>query len=392
MTTNVYVQPTGRRIAPFGDAPGDVLIRNRPLAAWHEDMISTAGLKRVEKIEPPCLVIPDTLFASAIALSRFVSAADGGDAVLVLKNSLFARQSVAVQPQVTAVAAGFRFEAVRVVSGADRPPQDVVVDPEEEVFKVPMPTAYTKDGSFEISLPRHPVMTIHHWMHILDANQAAATMGVRQAGWKGKARAVSAVVRSLSINKWRVLSRLNNIGRRCDIHPSAVVEGSTLGNRVTVGPFARVLFSCVGDDAVIMPGAQVEGSTLGERSIVNQGTVMRLCVLYPEAVAGQQLMQRCLLGRRAVTTLGSYFIDLNFEREVRVLLDGELHPAGTNFLGSAVGHGARVGTGFWMASGRAIPNDCLVVRNPSDVVSRIPSDLPPGQPVFNDNGSLRPLA
>jgi carbonic anhydrase/acetyltransferase-like protein (isoleucine patch superfamily) len=391
MRTTVFVQSTGRRIAPFGDVPGDVLIRDRPLAVWQQDMIRMAGLLRVEKVEPPCLVIPDTLFASAIAMARFVEGAKGNDAVLVLKDSLFARRTTPVQPHVTPTTTGFRFESVRLVSGADHPPADVILDPEEEIIKFPQTAAYSKDGALEISLPRHPIMTVHHWMHILGVNEAAAVMGVRQTGWKGRLRAALALVRALSVNKWKVLSKLNNLGRRCDIHPTAVVEGSTLGNRVTVGPFARVLFSYVGDEATIMPGAQVEGCTLGERSVVNQGTVLRFCVLYPEAVAGQQLMQRCLLGRRAVTTLGSYFIDLNFEQEVRVLFDGKLVPTGTNFLGAAVGHGARVGTGVWVASGRAIPNDCLVVRDPTKVISRISPDLPSEQPLFNDGGSLRPL-
>jgi carbonic anhydrase/acetyltransferase-like protein (isoleucine patch superfamily) len=391
MTARVFVQPTGRRIAPFNDGVSDVLIRNRPLSSWQEQMIRAAELQRTEKLVPPSLVIPDTLFASGVALARFAEAANGSDAVLVLKDSVFGKHTCSVQPQVTQVSAGFRFDAIRMVSGAGSPPRDVVVDPEEQIVKMPIPTGYSKEKEFEISLPRHPVMTIHHWMHILDANQAAASMGVRQTpGWKNGMRIAWAVLRSLSLNRWKVLSRLNTIGRKCDIHPSAVVEGSALGDRVTVGPLARVLFSCVGDNAVIMPGAQVEASTLGERSVVSQDTVLRLCVLYPEAIAGQQLMQRCVLGRRAVTTLGSYFIDLNFDRDIRVALDGELQSSGTNFLGAAVGHGARVGTGFWMASGRAIPNDCLVVRDPSNVITHISPDLPPGQSLVNDGGRLRP--
>jgi carbonic anhydrase/acetyltransferase-like protein (isoleucine patch superfamily) len=385
------VQSTGRRIAPFDDGVGDILVRNRPLFAWQDDMIRTAELRRTQELEPPSLVIPDTLFASGVALARFVEAAKGGDAVLVLKDSVFGKRTFSVQREVARVSTGFRFEAIQMVSGDGGSPREVVVDPEEQIVKMPMPISYSKEKEVEISLPRHPVMTIHHWMHILDANQAAASMGVRQTpGWKNGMRIAWAILRSLSVNKWKVLRRLNTIGRKCDIHPSAVLEGSTLGDRVTVGPLARVLFSCIGDNAVIMSGAQVEASTLGEGSVVSQNTVLRLCVLYPEAIAGQQLMQRCVLGRRAVTTLGSYFIDFNFEREIRVALDGQLQPSGTNFLGAAVGHGARVGTGFWMASGRAIPNDCLVVRDPSNVITHISPDLPPGQSLVNEGGWLRP--
>lgn len=392
MSVRVFVEPTGRRIEPFDDPPADVPVQNRPLSQWQEEAFRDADLVRIPSLEPPCLVVPDAFFASAGALSRFAEGAGGEDAVLVLADSLFARRTTPVQPGVSKVAGGHRFDAVRFVSGRGAPPREVAIDPEEKVVEIPMPARYMEEGKLEISLPRHPVMTIHHWIHILAVNQAAGAMGLRQTpGWKGAARVGLAVLRAGSINKWKVLRRLSTFGRGCDVHPTAVVEGSTLGDRVTVGPHARVLFSHVGSGAMIMAGAQVEACTLGERSMVNQATVLRLCVLYPEAIAGQQLMQQCVLGRGAVTTLGAYCIDLNFERDVRVPLDGAMHPAGTRFLGAAIGHGARLGTGFWMASGRSIPNGVFVVRPPREVIARIPSDLPPGLPVAIDEGTLRPV-
>ncbi|MFN7972747.1 MAG: hypothetical protein U0166_10425 [Acidobacteriota bacterium] len=388
----VHVEPTGRSIEPFGDPPSSALVLDRPLSSWQDEAIASAGLARAGALEPPCLVVPDALFASAGALRAFVDGAAGRDAVLVLKDSVFGRKTTPVQPHVVRVDAGHRFEKVRFVSGRGEPPVDVVVDPDESVLKVPLPSRFADGGALELPLPRHPVMTLHHWIHILWANQAAGAMVTRSVPrWKAAARIFLAVARSFSIDKWEVLARLNRVGRKCDIHPTAVLEGATLGNGVTVGAFARVLFSQIGDGATVMPGAHVEASTVGARATVAQGTTIRLCVLYPEAIASQETMQMCLLGRGAVTTLGSFSMDLNFEREIRVPLDGVLHGTGTRFLGSAFGHGCRVGTGIWLASGRMVPNGSSVVRDPRDVVSRIPPDLPAGATLANDGGTLRPV-
>jgi hypothetical protein len=117
---------------------------------------------------------------------------------------------------------------------------------------------------------------------------------------------------------------------------------------------------------------------------------MRLCVVYPEAMASQIMMQACLLGRRTLTVPGSYSIDLNLDRDIRVVLDGVLHSTGTRFLGSAFGHDCRIGTGIWLASGRTIPSGTVLVRDPAQVIHRVPQA--PGEgPLVNVDGTLRPL-
>ncbi|MEZ4320563.1 MAG: hypothetical protein R3F61_23985 [Myxococcota bacterium] len=382
----VHVQATGRRVAPFDEPIGDTWIHNRPLSAWQDDAL--AGFERAETPEAPCLVVPDTLFASRAVLERFVAEAAGRTAVLVLAESRFATSTTPIQPGVVACEGGFRFTEVRFV-GEGAEPVDIVVDPDEAEMTIPLPVVF--GGPATIALPRHPVMTIHHWAHILWASQAASSMVVRATPWwRAALRIVWAVIRARSIDKWRVMARLNTIGKGCDIHPTAVIEASTLGDHVTVGPFARVAFSTVGDGATILSGAEVEASTIGQGATVGQRSGVRMCVLYPEAFASQVQMQACVLGRRVLTTPGSFSIDLNLDREIRVPLDGKLHSTGTQFLGSAFGHEARVGTGVWLASGRSIPNGALVVKDPKEVVSRIP-ETAGDKPLVNRDGTLTPL-
>jgi acetyltransferase-like isoleucine patch superfamily enzyme len=388
---NVFVELTGRRIAPFDDPIGETLIGNRPLSAWQDDAIAAAGLQRIDTVEPPCLVIPDTLFTTAGALRRFVDGAAGRDAVFVLGESRHGRDSVHVQPHVTRVEGGWRFERIRtVVDGS--PPVDVVVDPDENILDLPVRNQYLGTDTIELAFPRHPVITLHHWVHILTANQLLGSIELRQMPkWRSFLKVLWAIIRALSINKWKVLGKLNTIGKNCDIHPTAVLEGATLGDNVSVGPFARVLFSRLGDGVVIMPGAQVDLCTVGDNATVSEQVTIRFCVLYPEAVVSQYLMQRCVLGRKSVTTGGAFSIDLNFDQDIRVPLDGTLYSSGTRFLGSAFGHRCRVGTGFWMASGRMVPNDYFVIRHPDAVLSKLPPGLAPQNPLAVSGRVLVPL-
>lgn len=384
---NVFIEPSGRLIAPFGDPPSDALILNRPLSAWRAEAL--AGFTVVDAPTPPCVILPDTLFFTAGMVQALVEGSSGENAVLVVKNSRFTKNFVHVQPHAAAVDAGWRFEKVRFVSGGDAPPQDVLFDVDDQPFDLPAPNHYLGIETLELSITKHPVLELHHWVHILWANQFAGGIELRNTPpWRFVLKGLWAVLRALSLNKWKVLGKLNTIGKGCDIHPTAVLEGATLGDGVSVGPYARVLFSTLGDGANVMAGAQVDVSVVGPRAVVSEHSVLRFSVLYPEAVASQYLMQQCLLGRRAVTTGGAFSIDLNFDADIRVPLDGQLWSTGTRFLGSCFGHGCRIGTGFYLASGRMVPNDYFLVRDPAEVLSRIPEGLGPG-PIIVDGRTLR---
>ncbi len=385
----VYVEPTGRRVAPWNDPIAETIVATRTLGEWQADAFRDAGLAVLPELKPPCVVVPDNLFTSGGALRQLVTGAAGRDAVLVLKQSRHGVGTTPVTPGLSKIDAGWRFPSIRVETGRGEPPVDVVVDPEEAELDFPMP-GYLGGGVGEIGIARHPVMELHHWVHVMWAGQAAGGMvGRNIPTWRYVVRGLWAATRAMSFNKWKVLGKFNVIGKGCDIHPTAVVEGSTLGDGVSIGPFCRVALSHIDDGATVMPGAQVDLSVVGKGATVAELTTLRFCVVFPNAFAGQYLMQQCVLGRDCITTGGAFSIDLNFDQEIRVPLDGTLHTTGTKFLGIAFGHRSRVGTGFWMQSGRMVPNDVFIIRDPGAVLSKIPGDAPTDRPLIVDGKTLR---
>jgi len=332
----------------------------------------------------------DTLFASGSALRAFVDGAAGRDAVLVLKHSEFANLTIPVQPGVREVDDGYLFEAIRFVSGRDEPPRPVVVDPEEQVVEMKFPGQFTGVDLIRFGLPRRPVMTLHHWIHILWVNQMAGAYEARTTPvWKGAPRILWALLRAHSINRWNVLGKLSRHGKRCDIHPTAIIEGSELGDGVTVGPHARVLFSRIGDNVTISSGANIELSVIGEGVYVSPNSLTRFSVIYPGALAGF-FMQLSVMGRGAITS-GASIRDLNVQQDIRVELDGALHSTKQRFLGSAFGHRCQLGGGVSLAPGRAVPNDYLVIGDTEGVLSKIPPGLADMGPLLVVNGTLRPM-
>lgn len=389
--TRVFVEATGRVIAPFGDSPGEALLHNRPLRAWQREAFAEAGLEEVDSPAAPCLIVPDTLLTTGAVLRRFVEEAAGRRAVLVLQGSRFGEYNLQVQPNITRVEGGWRFDQVRFEGGGDEA-VEVLIDPEEKVISIPVPRHYFGSETLELSLARAPVMLIEHWAHILWANQMVSALAARRRPrWRWVLWALWAALRAGSLNKWRVLGEMNRIGKGCDIHPTAVVEMSVLGDRVVIGPHARVRFSTLGDGCFIMGGAQVEHSVLGEGCAVSQDCALNFSVMYPGAVCSMALTQLTVFGRQVITTLAAYCIDMNFERNIRVPLDGALYDIGRRTLGCAIGHRAKLGTGVWVASGRMIPNDVFVMQDPSAVLHRLPEGLAGEGPLMNRGGTLVPV-
>ncbi len=177
-------------------------------------------------------------------------------------------------------------------------------------------------------------------------------------------------------------------------HPPQMARLSQRAENEWVGVNCGIMdqfISTLGEGVQVMPVSQVELCVLGDRAVVAEQSFLRFCVLYPEAVASQYLMQQCVLGRRAITTGGAFTMDLNFDQDIRVQLDGALHSTGSRFLGSDFGHRCRVGTGFWMASGRMVPNDYFLVRDPARVLSKLPPGLADQGPLVASDGVLRPV-
>lgn len=388
-TTRVFVEATGRRIQPFDDPIGDTPILDRPLSQWQAEAFADAGLTVTRALEPPCLVVPDTLFASSGALRAFVDGAAGGDAVLVLKHSAFARLTTPVQPGVREVDAGYRFEPVRFVSGRNEEPRPVVVDPHEQLIEVDLPRAALISRRTTMGVPRDFVMTMHHWMHILWANQIA---GPYQA-WTNPPRrtrlqALRALARGRFADTEAARRSLNTYGKGCDIHPTAVVEGSRLGDGVTVGPYAYVAFSYLGDGASVSLGGDIQFSVLGRKTYVAPYGLIHFSLYYPDTIAGF-FGQLSITGSDAVTA-GVRIQNPEAGEDVRVELDGVRYSTGLEFLGVAFGYRSQLGGGTYVQAGSAIPNDYLIISEIPGSLSRIPPGLEGRGPLSVVDGTLRP--
>lgn len=373
------ITPSGRTVAPFGDAASATPILNRPLGAWQQDALAAAGLTVVATPTPgqPYVALSDRTWLTPALLKRFVERARPGQRFQLDHAGLWEHLAPLQQLErpglfeLAVLPAG----AAPAYAGLDALPVAVDVEAVPPTLHHPA-LAFAMPSS--IPLTHQAILQVDHWSHVLRANWLALAAHFQQRRVDFRALPLPRKLWMLARILWRARSlrrgalaaAITRRGRNCVVHPTAVVEASVLGDNVTVGAFAVVRGSWLGNGVVLEEHAVVKNSVLGDGSLVGLRGFANLCVTHSGALLSTgDGHQASVFGKDAFVAWGCVLLDLSFGKDITVTLDGQRVSAGTRFLGAAVGHRARLGSQVQLGYGAEVPNDAFVV-GPSSAVLR----------------------
>lgn len=410
-------------IEPFGDHVSQAFFTRETLAETQDASFKTVGfevvrastvkdaLAAIKNANKPVLLMLDRVYVSEKALKDFLKAAKKTRRPAALSLEINASVEFCLPIQDVLREKDLIIHDVVLIDPQNLPPSDessnvawlrkirdsaekVPVKKREIVIDVPLPVI--DPSQREKAVMRYPVtstvvVSIEHWVHVLWLNQIA--FGIR---WMEHIRrhplwTILRIFSGFSLDRDRVLERLVKRGKNVRIHPTAYVSGSILGDNVRIGAHATVRNSIVGDNVVLEDHAVLLNSVVGPSCFISANTFVVSCAIYPESTVGNHKIQVSLIGRNAYINAWAGFVDAKFVGHVMVPHNGELRSTERSFLGSVVGHRAKVGAKILIMPGRAIPNDTVIVMRPDEVVSDIPENLPKGVPVVRDKGSLVPV-
>lgn len=376
----VVVKPSGRRIAPFQDAVSEIQVLGRSLSALMEEEFERAGLTLVN--DPPqdesYLLVSDRTWVTGAALAAFVKEASPGERLKV-SNELWLELTTPLQdlPE-----AGL-YEVAVLPAGSE--PHFEGLTPLVLDLQVEEREAPKEHPALAHAMPKvlpftdAAIVQVDHWSHILQANWMAISSTFAREGRLFKRKGVFAKVWGLirlfwktrSLSKWKLARGLSHIPKTASVHPTAVVELSVIGEHAEIGPYAVIRGSVVGDHVRVEEHAIVNASVLGEGARVGKRGTANLCVLYPEAfVSAGAGHQACVFGRQAFLAWSVTTYDLSFGSPIKVQKDGERISSGVFFLGSAVGHRAKIGGHVQLGYGTEVPNDAVLVGETASVFKR----------------------
>ncbi len=420
---------TETTISPFGDHVSRAFFTHETLAQTQDRALKRLNLSVVRvdhpaqikaKIEAsggPALIMLDRVYLSEKAAKDFMKAArPKAPASLALSINASVDYTLPLQSvqraQVPDGKTGESKEAVVhdvVFASADALPapeddplrwfsalhekaRPVDVPKREIVAPVRLPTIGERQAStLNYPVTSTVVVSIEHWVHILWLNQIA--FGIR---WMELLRrkplwGLWRMLTGMPTNRFALMDRLVRIERGARVHPSAFTSGAIIGAGANIGARATVRNSIVGEGAIVEDNATVLNTVVGPGAMVMAGTFLVSTVIYPNATVGNHKLQVSLIGEEAYVNAWAGFVDAKFVGHVKVEKDGALQSTERAFLGSCVGHRAKVGAKILIMPGREVPNDAMVVMRPDEIISTVPAQLPPNTPLVRDQGTLVPL-
>jgi carbonic anhydrase/acetyltransferase-like protein (isoleucine patch superfamily) len=166
----------------------------------------------------------------------------------------------------------------------------------------------------------------------------------------------------------RGLRGLNRRGRRCHVHPTAVIENAVLEDDVIVGAHAILRHSYVGAGSTVEDHACIIHSVLGRRTVVASGNHVNLCMTYDDVFLIHGPYQFSIFGRSsAVFAVINCDIRLD-QKTIAIPTDVGMIDSKQPLLGIAYGHRSKVGGGNIIAAGRIVPNDKVIAPPPTIIL------------------------
>jgi len=367
-----HIVESKRRIEPFGDHPRDCLIVNKPLKEHQREVLKALKIdliavtdETVIKDHEEHLIFGDHLYFTPEVVKEFVSRSRraGGKTVAALKPGLGTLRTVVKTQDVAILPERVEYDLRYVPAGQPQgKSQPIVIDPGHLQDGIPFPSHLFGSPSYDVPLTDRLITQIDHWTNLWSAS--IATLLAEGARLKNgpKLRLFKLALKARSTNQWKVLRQINKFGRGCDIHPTAYIEGSTIGNNVKIGAMAVVRESVVGDGAYIANNAAVELSVIGDHCALQGGSVVQYSVLYPGVLTTTHFINASMCGRDSFVAAGAVPTDFRMDgNSVTVMKDGTKVDTGNSFLGACLGHGVYVGSGCVVAPGRAVPNGLRIM-------------------------------
>jgi acetyltransferase-like isoleucine patch superfamily enzyme len=425
MPGRAVILETSTVISPFGDHVSKVFFTDETLADTQRRAFARLGfeivlaktpadaVRAIESAGRRCVLLLDRIYLSEKAANDFLKAAKKTRARMpaalaleinasvrytlplqdvIREGDLIVHDVLLVDPSAITADDAKESDPLRFIRALTIRASRVLVPKRELVAEVQLPTIGERDKTkMEYPVTSTIVVSIEHWVHILWLNQIA--FGIR---WMELLRrrplwAAWRFLTAFSLDRHRLLDRLVFVGRGASVHPTAYLSASIVGKGVKIGAHVTVRNSIIGDGAILQDHAVLLNTVVGEKTLVTENTFLVSTVCYPRVTVGNYKLQVTLIGQDAYVNLWAGLVDAKFKGDVMVRHKGELVSSGRSFLGSCVGHRARLAAKILIQPGREIPNDTVIVMRPDEVVSIIPEDLPPNTPLVRDHGTLVPL-
>ena len=380
----VYIVQNENEIEPFLENAKDVLIGNEKLSIIQKKAFSKLNLVPIQindinKISDADehLVLGEEIYFSADLLKEFINKSRklNCETVCAVKKGIFTLRTFVNTQEIKSsndyIEYNLRYYPTKNKKGE---PQIVIFDLDQSLENVPMPKHISSDGKYLIPLIDKPIIQINHWSNLWAANLMSILSNMARLQKTNKIKLFIKALKNFSFNKWKIASSLNKIGKNCDIHPTAYIEGSIIGDNVIIGAGTVIRESNIGDNSLIGNGVIIETSVVGDNCTILNGHVL-YSVLFPNTLSVTHMISTSIIGKNCFIGSGAVLTDFRFDNKtIAVVKNNKKIDTENTFLGCCLGNNVYFGAGCVIAPGRALPNNTRISLSEERIITNISNE------------------
>jgi UDP-N-acetylglucosamine diphosphorylase / glucose-1-phosphate thymidylyltransferase / UDP-N-acetylgalactosamine diphosphorylase / glucosamine-1-phosphate N-acetyltransferase / galactosamine-1-phosphate N-acetyltransferase len=372
-----------KKISPFNEPARDLRILNKPLWLHQRDVLAKYTDRELElpqgvpfpQVREACLVYRDNLFFDDRYIEEFIRLAKKANrpvrAAFSMKDPAFREHILPLSCSYTPAGDVYLADLWYYPRGPEPDPQPIIVDLQAKeigYYHVPLYMAPAQ-GDLVYQVAMRSLVAIDAWVHIIVTDNIFGLFG---RGARYEKRLNSDLPFKLKVvatalyegRQFLESSAVVQIGRNCNIDPTAIIHGPTsIGDNVTIGANAVIENCIIGDNVNISQGCQVMLSVVGDGTFLPfRAALFMTSIMENSLVAQNTCLQMCVIGRNTFIGAGSTWTDYNLLPSPIKARDGngELRNANRPILGGCVGHNCRIGAGMIVYPARTIESDVVL--------------------------------
>ena len=369
MRNYLYRLKTGRRLFSFNDDIRHIPVCGKTLSERQKEAVKINGCKiadvdsESEIREKQYFIFEDDLFFTREFIRQVLLSirSDKSSKQYCLGNNKFNRQIVL--PHSSNPDGNLRFAFY--FRNIERP-ETIQHEISQELFEneLILPDQIVKGGTYYVGRTDCFISRIASPFHLLQINLAfnlMRTIPVQRALPEWLFRLFG---HPGSRIYYHALRRMNKIGKNCQIHPTAIIEASILGDNVSAGANSIIRFSHIGSGTSISENVAVINCVAGKNNMIANSNFLSFNLLFDNVFLIHGPYQFSVFGNN-VSVFAVINCDIRLDQKsIKIPTDQGVLDSNQQLLGIAYGHYSKTGGGNIIAAGRIVPNRRVI--NPPD--------------------------
>ncbi len=379
----VYIITNSNKISPFGRSAADVMVGNLSILDHQIACAMSLGFQyeRKESISQiddlnDHIILDGSVFLTKALFKEFTDRSKNmaTSTICTVKKGNYTAKTIVATQNSRDVGGHIQYGLSYVRPLSRQEVQPILFDLDVSTQTLVFPEHMCIDGKYVAPYDTRMIVEMHHWSNLWSANLINILSHLKEVEENKKIRLFLSAVTKMSRNKWKILSTMNTIGKNCDIHHTAYVEGSIIGDNVIIGANTVVRHSVIGNDSILGNSVTVESSVIGDKCVILNGHILQ-SVFMSEVFSVTHFLSASLVGERCFVGSGAVLTDFRFDhKNITVIDKGKKIDTGSTFLGCCLGDDVYLGGGCVVAPGREIPNGTKISQGRGNIITKVPED------------------